>query len=119
VRGVLLAGVPAEEAARAAAGWGGDRSFLFEREGRAPLFVWKTVWDRAADAQEFFRSFNTLQRQRAAPEAVAFTPAAAEQQTWREGETLTHVRLEGDTVLVLRGAPADIGEAVKAVNRQS
>jgi hypothetical protein len=117
VRGVLMAGVSAEEAARAAAGWGGDRSFLFEREGRAPLFVWQTVWDGAADAQEFYRSFNDLQRRRAAPEDVAFTPSA-QQQTWREGEVLTHVRIEGDAVVILRGAPADIGEAIKAVNRE-
>jgi hypothetical protein len=119
VRGVLLAGVPVAEASRAAAGWGGDRAFLFEREGRAPLFVWKTVWDGAVDAQEFYRSFNALQRQRAVPEAADFTPAGPEQQTWREGEVFTHVRLEGDTVFVLRGAAADIGEGLKALNRES
>jgi hypothetical protein len=116
VRGVLLAGVSSEEASRAAAGWGGDRSYLFAREGRAPLFVWKTVWDGAADAQEFYRSFNALQRQRAAPEPVAFAPAGSEQQSWREGGLHTYVRLEGDAVHILRGAPADIAEAIKAMN---
>ena len=115
VRGVLLAGVPAGEAARAAAGWGGDRSFLFAREGRGPLFVWQTLWDGGADAQEFYRAFNDLQRRRAAAESVTFTPAAEAQQTWREGDTLTHVRLAGDAVLILRGAAADVGEALKAV----
>src|SRR5207237_9186725 len=54
VRGLLMSGVTNEDAKRAAAGWGGDRTFLFEREGRAPLFVWKTVWDTGRDAQEFF-----------------------------------------------------------------
>lgn len=113
VRGVLLAGVPAEEAARAAAGWGGDRSFLFERGGRAPLFVWKTVWDKAADAQEFYRSFNGLQRRRAAPEVIAFAGDGAEHQAWREGGVLAYVRLEGDVVLILRAAPDDLAEALR------
>lgn len=112
VRGALLAGVPAEEAARSAAGWGGDCSFLFEREGRAPLFVWKTVWDGEADAREFYRSFNTLRRQRGAPEPLAFAAAGAEQTAWREGVVVTHVRLAGDAVLVLRGSHADVAEAL-------
>jgi len=115
VRGVLLAGVPSEEAARAAAGWGGDRALLFERAGRAPLFVWQTTWDRAADAQEFYRSFNNLQRQRSAPEVLAFVPADAEQQAWRDGGVLTHVRLEGDAVLVLRGDADDVAEALQLI----
>src|SRR6201991_4795874 len=46
VRGVLLAGVPMRDAVRAAAGWGGDRAYLFEREGGASLFVWKSFWDK-------------------------------------------------------------------------
>jgi hypothetical protein len=44
VRGLLMAGISEKEAVRAAAGWGGDRAYLFERAGSAPLFVWKTVW---------------------------------------------------------------------------
>src|ERR1043165_6496739 len=54
VRGLLMAGVSTDEARRAAAGWGGDRTFLFEREGHAPLFVWKTAWGTGRDGQAFF-----------------------------------------------------------------
>jgi len=114
VRGVLLAGVGADEAARSAAGWGGDTAVLFEREGRAPLFVWQTVWDKAADAKEFFRSFNTLQARRASPEVIAFAPEGAEQQqAWGEAGTLTYVRLEGDAVLILRGNAGDVADALR------
>jgi len=110
VRGLLLAGVPSEEARRAAAGWGGDRSFVFEREGRAPLFVWRTVWDRAADAQEFFRAYNALQQRRGAPAG----PEESEQQRgWLEGAHLTLVRLEGDAVTVVRGAETDAREGLR------
>lgn len=110
VRGLLLAGVNVEEARRAAAGWGGDRSFVFEREGRAPLFVWRTVWDTPRDAQEFFRAYNLLLQQRAAPGVAAQSESERE---WREGASLTHVRLEGDAVFVVRGAEQDVAEALK------
>jgi hypothetical protein len=109
-RGLLMAGVAGEEAKRAAAGWGGDRSFVFEREGRAPLFVWKTVWDTTRDAQEFFRAYNEMLRQRAAP--VEGANAEAE-RVWREGESVTRVLIEGNSVTIARGAEADSAEALR------
>jgi hypothetical protein len=105
-RGILLAGVSTEEARRAAAGWGGDRAAVFEREGGPALFVWKTEWDRPEDAQEFFRAYNALKRRRAseAPSAAADT-----ERLWTEGGgLLTLVRLEGDRVIIIRGAEADV-----------
>ena len=110
VRGLLLAGVNVEEVKRAAAGWGGDRSFVFEREGHAPLFVWRTAWDTPRDAQEFFRAYNQMLQPRAAPGAAAKPEAERE---WREGASVTRVRVEGDWVTVVRGAEADIDEALK------
>ena len=110
VRGLLLAGVPAEEARRAAAGWGGDRTYLFEREGRAPLFVWKTVWDTGRDAQEFFRAYNALLAGRAS--AASSTTEGDVARAWREGAVLTRVRVEGDTVTIVRGAEADAASAM-------
>ncbi|HEX7317964.1 MAG TPA: hypothetical protein VF297_28935 [Pyrinomonadaceae bacterium] len=114
VRGLLLAGVNAEEARRAAAGWGGDRSFVFEREGRAPLFVWRTVWDTPRDAQEFFRAYNLLLQGRAAP---ASSTQAESEREWRDGGALTRVRLEGDAVTVVRGAEQDAAEALRLAAR--
>lgn len=114
VRGLLLAGVSADEARRAAAGWGGDRSFVFEREGRAPLFVWRTLWDTPRDAQEFFRAYNQMLQQRAAPGAAA---QGESEREWREGSSLTRVRLEGDAVTVVRGAEQDAAEALKMASR--
>ena len=109
VRGLLMAGVTTDEAKRAAAGWGGDRSFVFEREGRAPLFVWRTVWDTPRDAQEFFRAYNEMLRRRAAP-AEADAGAV---RAWREGEAVTRVHVEGDSVTVVRGAEADSTEGLR------
>jgi hypothetical protein len=103
-----LAGVSADEARRAATGWGGDRSFVFEREGRAPLFVWRTVWDTPRDAQEFFRAYNLMLQRRAEPAAAQ----SESERDWREGASLTRVRLEGDSVTIVRGAEADAAAAL-------
>ncbi|HEX6625595.1 MAG TPA: hypothetical protein VF064_17905 [Pyrinomonadaceae bacterium] len=117
VRGLLLAGVADAEARKAAAGWGGDRAFVFSRAGRdsAQLFVWQTAWDGREDAREFFRAYNTLLRRgRGAAQADGGEEAAL----WREGELSTLVRLEGDTVLVLRGAERDVAAALRIVTRR-
>jgi hypothetical protein len=111
VRGLLLAGVSEQEAQRASSGWGGDRAYLFERQNHAPLFVWKTSWDTMADAEEFFRAYNEQQRRegRAKVEQTAGPEAKA---VWRERERLTLVQLVGDSVIILRGADADVSGAL-------
>ncbi|MDT7778374.1 MAG: hypothetical protein QOC99_886 [Acidobacteriota bacterium] len=111
VRGLLMAGVPVEEAKRAAAGWGGDRSFLFERDGHTPLFVWRTVWDTGRDAQEFFRAYNTMLQQRAA--SVDAGAVSESERVWRDGNLLVRVRLEGDGVTIIRAAEADAPDAFR------
>jgi hypothetical protein len=118
VRGLLMAAVTTTEARRAASGWGGDRAYGFEREGHAPLFVWKTVWDRREDAQEFFRAYNSLKQESAAAAAgVALSPGGEDHAVWREGALLTLVRFEGDGVLVIRGAERDVASALEMALR--
>ncbi|HEV7890886.1 MAG TPA: hypothetical protein VGP08_09615 [Pyrinomonadaceae bacterium] len=109
VRGLLMSGVSGDDAKRAAAGWGGDRAFLFEREGRAPLFVWRTAWDKTTDAQEFFRAYNTLLGQRATEQGAG----TDSDRTWRDGALITRVRIEGDTVTVVRGADTEVNATSK------
>jgi hypothetical protein len=111
VRGLLMAGVQADEAKRAASGWGGDRSFLFERDGHAPLFVWKTVWDTGRDAQEFFRAYNETLKQRASSGDAAQLNES--EHVWREGGLVTRVRFEGDAVTVVRCAETDALDALR------
>lgn len=115
VRGVLMAGVSDREATRAAAGWGGDRAFLFERAGGGlPLFVWKTIWDRPADAEEFFNAYNSLMRGRKGARVAEESLAAneASQVSWRESGRTTIVRRAGESVIIVRGAEADAGRAL-------
>lgn len=117
VRGLLLAGVAEAEARKAAAGWGGDRAAVFAGEGGRQLFVWRTVWDGREDAREFFRAYNALVRRGRGAETVegAARYGGEESALWREGNLRTLVRLEGDAVLILRGAEADLESAARAV----
>ena len=112
VRGLLMAGVSERDATRAAAGWGGDRAFLFERAGSAPLFVWKTVWDRPIDAEEFFNSYNSVRGRAGARGGESSTAGDVMQVIWRESGRTTIVRRTGDSVIIVRGAEADVNAAL-------
>ncbi|HYP02077.1 MAG TPA: hypothetical protein VER76_17940 [Pyrinomonadaceae bacterium] len=115
VRGLLLKALPGREAVRAAAGWGGDRAYLFERAKAAPLFVWKTYWDTHAEAAEFFRAYNALRDKTGDAHDGANDPS---QSNWRDGSArLTLVRLDGDQVIVIRGAEADARGALEFARR--
>jgi hypothetical protein len=71
IRTWLAATLPAEIAARAATGWGGDRAGIYARQTPAPVpapadggsaapsmepLAWLTVWDDAAEADDFARA---------------------------------------------------------------
>lgn len=112
VRGMLAEHLSLSDAARAAAGWGGDQAHLFERAGES-LFVWTTVWDTSADAAEFFRGYNRLLAGRGLKVDGERTDAKI---VWRDGdERETSVRRAGDNVLIVRGK----SEAANAFERVS
>ena len=118
VRGLLMAGLSEKDATRAASGWGGDRAYLFEKAGSTPLFVWKTVWDRSVDAVEFYDAYNALQHRRNNVQVSASTTSsAAAQMIWRDSGRLTIVRRAGDSVIVVRGAEADVNGALELAQR--
>jgi hypothetical protein len=115
---VLLAGLSEQEAVRGGAGWGGDRAFLFEHDKGSKLFVWKTVWDRREDAEEFFRAYNALQQRRNHTQANRTTKSGDEAQAvWREDGQTTLVQLAGESVIILRGAEAEIDAALSLACR--
>ena len=51
--------LPPGEASEAAAGWGGDRLFLFKSENKVKgTLIWLLRWDSEKDADEFLKSFS-------------------------------------------------------------
>lgn len=112
VRGLLMAGISEKDAVRAASGWGGDRAYLFEKSGAAPLFVWKTLWDKPSDAEEFFNAYNSL-RSRRSTKVSATTSGDVAQTSWRENGRITIVRRAGDGVIIIRGTEADANAALE------
>jgi hypothetical protein len=103
----------ADVSRRAAAGWGGDRYALYTgpRAGDA-LVVQKTVWDTAADAEEFFDAYarRTTLRYGVAPSAEE----AADERRWETAEGAVFLKRAGATVVVLEGLPAGAHAATLA-----
>jgi len=125
IRGLLMAGLPAAEAVRAASGWGGDRACLFERTdderggpAAPPLFVWKTLWDKTEDAAKFFGAYNELLRRKGAQLGQSLQSSSGTGQViWRENGQITLVRRETDAVIVLRGTEEDVTAALQFAQR--
>jgi hypothetical protein len=114
VRGLLLKSLSRRDAERAASGWGGDRAYLFTRGASDTLFAWSSVWDTGVDAREFFRAYNFLMRARGATDSGASNDGQTDwSKTWREAGTITRVRIEGDSVLILRGREADVDSILR------
>jgi hypothetical protein len=64
---VLKQSIPKDEAARAAAGWDGDRFLVLEKDGGLPGLLLASVWDTPEDAEE---AAAALRRTKRAPVAL-------------------------------------------------
>jgi len=97
----------------AAAGWGGDRFWVWKRDGRFTV-LWATRWDSEADARKFLAAYlDTLE--------IRFSEAPIEgagPDAWRllrpEGD-LVHVERRGCDVDVIAGARLDEISDLRAV----
>jgi hypothetical protein len=125
VRTWLSAAVSDELAARAAAGWGGDRAALFEAEappappdagvfatdGGAPappprrsFVVWSTVWDDVTDAEDFARAAANVLALRAGDKSAA-APDDPHSVIARGDAGVYALAWRGNAVALLLGAP--------------
>ena len=115
VRTWLATAVAPEVAARAAAGWGGDRAVLFvppaERPVDAaaappsePVLAWLTLWDDPLEAEDFARAAcAALARLAGSPRVPALDEAG--RAVARSGEQLYALGWRRDAVALLLGAP--------------
>ena len=98
-------------AARGAAGWGGDRWVLLEKDGRQAV-VLKTVWDTDNDARKFFDTYALALRNR-------FTTAkqeesSASRQALTATTAATELRRDGQSVLAVISFDRPSAEAIVA-----
>jgi hypothetical protein len=85
-------------AARAAAGWGGDRWALLEKDGQQALAL-KTVWDTETDAREFFDTQGIVFKNRFG--GAKQDEGTSTRQALTATTNATDLRLSGQTVLVV------------------
>src|SRR3712207_7091198 len=84
---------------------------MIRRPPRSTLFPYTTLF------RSFFRAYNLLLQQRAAPGAAAKPESERE---WREGAALTRVRLEGDRKSTrLNSSHANISYAVFCLKKKN
>ena len=82
------------------------------------LFVWKTVWDKTVDAEEFFRAYNEMQKRRAGAQSGGeIIQGDVSQTIWREAGRVVIVRKEGDAVVIVRGTETDATSALELARR--
>jgi hypothetical protein len=136
VRTWLSSALPAEIAARAAAGWGGDRAGIYTaRPGTAPdgsappehPLAWFTIWDDSGEAEDFARAARqvlamqtaaaptTATGAQAAPTSPAPpspAPPSDDRAVFSSADGLYAVERRGETVALLLGAPATATSAL-------
>ncbi|MEK6335968.1 MAG: hypothetical protein AABM67_13640 [Acidobacteriota bacterium] len=96
------------ESRRAAAGWGGDRSAVYEGPKGEVLFVCLSTWDTENDAREFFDAYIKRTGLRY-PGASASTPkSSTSSRTFNTAEGDVTIELRGARVLIVEGSPANV-----------
>jgi hypothetical protein len=97
------------DAKRAAAGWGGDISGLYE--GRKPgevVIAQLSAWDTEPDAVEFFNAYAKRTEGRYKSASILPVKAgggATEEKDWRTNEGNVFMQRRGSRVLILEGVP--------------
>jgi hypothetical protein len=90
--------VDANRASRAAAGWGGDRWALLEKDGRQAL-VLSTAWDTPNDAREFFDTEGLALKNRFS--GARQEDASDNHQALTAATNATDLRINGNNVQVV------------------
>ncbi|HZF68068.1 MAG TPA: hypothetical protein VEZ47_08525 [Gemmatirosa sp.] len=106
-------------AARAAAGWAGDRWYLMGLPGGGEGLAWLTVWDTDADAAEFYDALGTVAgaRYRGATTTAGATPTtrvvtAAGAPGGPRSVSVRALSVQGRPAVLLTDAPQGVAFAV-------
>jgi heme-degrading monooxygenase HmoA len=101
----------AAESRRAAAGWAGDRTSVYESQKGDVLYVSLSAWDTENDAREFFDAYvkRTQLRYPAAETSTGSQQSVPGLQTFRTPEGLTAIEVRGSRVLIVDGVTGEPG----------
>jgi len=97
-----------EEAARAAAGWGGDRFTAYEDSKHNVLFAAMTAWDSDKDAKEFYDAYakRTDKLYGATLRVDGILPQTLQALYWETKSGKVILFRNASKVLILEGVPA-------------
>lgn len=101
----------AAESRRAAAGWAGDRTAVYENQKGDVLYISLSNWDTENDAREFFDAY-VERTQLRYPEATTLMDSQRSGpglQTLRTPEGVTAIELRGSRVLIVEGVTGEPG----------
>jgi hypothetical protein len=132
IRSWLASAWNADVAARAAAGWGGDRAGLYERPAgdaepdagappRSAALAWMTVWDDPAEADDFAHAARRVLERKAQISEHGAAAEAPTEQTLADGvvfsssKGLYGLARRGDAVALLIAAPEGSEAALEAM----
>jgi heme-degrading monooxygenase HmoA len=101
----------AVESRRAAAGWAGDRTSVYETQKGEVLYISLSTWDTENDAREFFDAYvkRTQLRYPTATTSTDSQQSVTDLQAFRTPEGVTAIELRGSRVLIIDGASGEPG----------
>ena len=102
------------ESRRAAAGWGGDRSAVYEGPKVEVLFVCLSTWDTEDDARDFFDAYVKRTGLRYPETSTPTTRPSTLSRTFHTAEGDVIIELRGARVLIVEGSPDKINSKVIA-----
>jgi len=93
------------ESRRAAAGWAGDRTGVYEGPQGEVLYLSLSAWDTENDAREFFDAY--VKRTELRYTSTAETGDTPDVRMFKTAEGTVTIELKGSGVLIIEGAPND------------
>ena len=88
---------------RAAAGWAGDRTAVYESANGAVVYVSLSTWDTENDAREFFDAY--VRRTQLRYPGVGSENSASDAPTFHTPEGSVGIELRGTRVTIVEGVP--------------
>jgi len=112
---ILSQFIDKQTARKAAAGWGGDQSTLYENSNKRQLLLAHlSAWDNATEAAEFFKAYadRILKRY---PGITERNLSSANERSFETPDGETFMQLREKSVLIIEGLPAEYSKELENI----